>query len=94
MILGMPVISSFAGGTSSLIENDKDGILIQDGDPWVLAGSIKECFENYEEFIKFGRYARKKALVRHDQNSIAKNLIGIYKSILYYTKSESECNKS
>ena len=46
MILGMPIIATCAGGTSSLLENKKEGILIQDGDPWAMAGAIMEMLES------------------------------------------------
>jgi len=33
MMLGMPCIATCVGGTASLINNNDDGVLIQDGDP-------------------------------------------------------------
>jgi hypothetical protein len=33
MIIGMPCIATFAGGTASMLKSDEEGILIQDGDP-------------------------------------------------------------
>lgn len=78
MILGLPIIATNVGGTSSLIKNDKDGILIQDGDPWVLAGSIVELFNDYDKAKKFGQNARTRAMVRHNPQTITNDLINIY----------------
>ncbi len=81
MMLGMPCIATFAGGTGSLLQNGEEGVLIQDGDPWVMAGAIVEYTNNKQKFIKFGQNARKKATIRHDKNKITNDLLKIYKEI-------------
>ena len=82
MILGMPVIASSSGGTSSLLEHEKDGILYQDGDPYILAGTIIELFQDKNKAIKYGISAREKALYRHDKSKIINELINGYNSII------------
>lgn len=82
MILGMPCIAANSGGTSSLLVNKKEGILIQDGDPWSLAGTIINCNNNWEEFCKYGKQARIRALKRHNRDTISNSLMKIYQSIL------------
>lgn len=81
MILGMPCIATFAGGTGSLMEDGKDGILIQDGDPWSMAGAVLELSSNWEQACKYGASARKMALKRHDKDIIVNDLISVYKKI-------------
>jgi len=81
-ILGVPCIATHAGGTSSLLEDNKDGILIQDGDPYSMAGAIMELKDNYDEAIIFGKNSRTKALLRHDPDKITTDLLNIYKNIL------------
>lgn len=83
MMLGLPCLSTFAGGTESLLENNVTGILIQDGDPWSMAGSIVEIKANYEAAIARGKRAREAALIRHDHNRNIENLLGIYTSIIH-----------
>lgn len=82
LILGVPCIATNAGGTASLMEDNKEGVLIQDGDPYAMAGAILELMENYGAAITFGANARKRALLRHDQGKITDDLIAIYTDIL------------
>ncbi len=85
-ILGVPCIATHAGGTNSLLEDDKDGVLIQDGDPYSMAGAIMELKDNYDKAILFGKNSRRKALLRHDPGKITTDLLNIYKSILLPNK--------
>lgn len=81
MILGMPCIATYAGGTSSIIEDGKEGILVQDGDPWAMAGSILELHKNPSLALQYGRKARERALRRHDRERVVDSYIDIYKTI-------------
>ena len=82
MILGMPVIASYAGGTASLLRHEEDGILYQDGDPYVLAGAIIEMQQNPATAYKYAQTAREHALDRHDKKQIVKEIIGRYGDII------------
>jgi glycosyltransferase involved in cell wall biosynthesis len=81
MILGMPCIATYAGGTASLLKDNEDGILIQDGDPWSLSGAILELYNNPQKAVDYGKNARNKALIRHDKERIATDLLAIYRTI-------------
>jgi glycosyltransferase involved in cell wall biosynthesis len=82
MLLGMPVIATCAGGTATLLEHNKDGMLIQDGDPYAMAGAIIEMKNNSKHSVQMGLNARNKALIRHDPNKIIHNIQKIYKYII------------
>ena len=82
MILGMPVIASYAGGTASLLKHEEDGVLYQDGDPYVLAGSIIELLQNPERAYEYAQAAREHALNRHDKRKIVKEVIEGYSGII------------
>ena len=82
MIIGMPVIASFAGGTASLVENGNNGILVQDGDPFVYAGAICNLYHNFELAKLYGQKARIDALNRHNKDRIKNELITAYHAIL------------
>jgi glycosyltransferase involved in cell wall biosynthesis len=82
LILGMPVIATHAGGTSTYINDRINGILIQDGDPWSMAGAILELLKNEEFACELGRNARKAALKRHNPERISDNIVKAYKTII------------
>jgi glycosyltransferase involved in cell wall biosynthesis len=78
LLLGMPCIATSAGGTSSLVDDGKDGILIQDGDPYSMAGTIIELNENIELAVDLGKNARIRGLARHNIETITNDLLAIY----------------
>jgi glycosyltransferase involved in cell wall biosynthesis len=88
LLIGMPTIASFAGGTGSLITDKEDGILVQDGDPWALAGAILELVRNPNTARSYGRKAREKALKRHNHETIVRELKLVYEQIIgdYYNQ--------
>ena len=83
MALGMPIIATNVGGVSSLIEDEVEGILVQEGEPYSFAGAIVDLTNNYEKAKQLGCNARIKALKRHQPDNIMKNLLKIYKTIIY-----------
>lgn len=82
LIMGMPCIATHAGGTSSYLKDGENGILIQDGDPWALAGSILELSKSREQALLFSRNARAEAMKRHNRDSIVRDIVGTYEHIL------------
>jgi len=81
MLLGMPVVATFAGGTDSMLESGSQGMLVQDGDSYSLAGAITELAEDFEKSRQYGQNARKAALERHDPKKVANEIIDVYKAI-------------
>lgn len=82
MVMGMPIIASYAGGTSSLLDDGKEGVLVQDGDPYRLAGAIMGMKDEYQNAIEMGRKARARALVRHNPDNVIDELINAYQDII------------
>ena len=82
MILGMPIIASNVGGTQSLLENKLEGLLYQDGDPYVLAANIVYLVSHFNEAKQMGYNARKRALYRHDASRVVRELTSAYNNIL------------
>jgi glycosyltransferase involved in cell wall biosynthesis len=78
MILGMPCITTLAGGSSSLLKDKVEGLVIQDGDPWSMAGAIIEMKQNPEIAFNYGQNARLRALDRHNPDKIVNDLLDIY----------------
>ncbi len=81
LVLGMPCISTFVGGAGKFINDGIDGLLVQDGDPWHMAGAIMELYENKNLRIQMSNSARDKARKRHDIDEIVNQLIKIYTTL-------------
>ena len=81
MLMGMPCIATNSGGIPSLIEDAKDGILVQTRDPWALSGALMEIFNDIPSSIEKGRSARRRALYRHDPQRIVDQVVSAYRSI-------------
>jgi glycosyltransferase involved in cell wall biosynthesis len=82
MILGMPCVATFAGGTASMLKDGEEGILIQDGDPWAMAGAVLELVNDEVKSVLFAKKARERALIRHNKTIIVSELIATYDSII------------
>lgn len=83
MILGLPVIASNTGGTASLLENNHEGILVQDGDSYVLSGAILKLVKNPSFAVALAKAARQRAILRHNPSSVVNELLTAYNKILY-----------
>lgn len=81
MLLGMPIVASYAGGTCSMLEHGKEGYLLQDGDPYSLAGTLMDVAHHFELARQWGENARKRALVRHDSQRVVNEYLSIYKEL-------------
>lgn len=79
MLVGMPCIASFVGGTDTILENRKEGLLVQEGDPYSYAGALFDFYNNFNMAKEYGMNARKKACERHDKIKLRNNLIDIYR---------------
>jgi glycosyltransferase involved in cell wall biosynthesis len=90
MLLGMPCIASFAGGTSSLLENYKEGILYQDGDPYYLTGLILKLINNEKKRKIYSQNAREKAQVRHEPDKIYSKLKQSYEDIIEHYNNKTK----
>jgi glycosyltransferase involved in cell wall biosynthesis len=82
MLLGMPLVASFAGGTSSLVEDNVSGVLVQDGDPYVVAGALVESVKNRDMAIQMGERAREISHQRHNAQEILSTLLRTYDEII------------
>ena len=82
MIMGLPIISTHAGGANSRLTDGQDGIMIQSGDPWSMCGAVLEMKSNYKKAVEYGVNARMRALIRHNPDKVINGLIKIYNKIL------------
>lgn len=78
MLLGVPVISSYVGGVTDMIEHGKDGILYPCDEPYMLACYIMEIFSDADMAERISRNAREKAVRKFDRNTAGEELLNIY----------------
>lgn len=81
-LLGMPVIATNVGGVSSLIEHKKTGLLVPANAPYELAYWIKTINEDSTLAASIGQKAYELANVRHDKETIIRDLFTAYQSSL------------
>lgn len=82
MLFGMPVLASHAGGVSSLIEDNMDGYLVNEGDPYAMAGKILEIWDDKKKMAEVGKSARLRSQKRNNPETVAKAAFKAYKEIL------------
>ncbi len=82
MLAGVPVIASFAGGTGSLLRDGEHGVLVQDGDPYVLAGAMEEVVREPERYREMAVEGRRVAQRRHDPAVIVTEMLERYREIV------------
>lgn len=80
-LLGVPVVASFVGGTDTIVENDKTGLLYPAEDVTRLAARVIELFGNDELAVYLSENERKVAHARHDKIANKERLIEIYREV-------------
>ena len=81
-ILGIPIVATNVGGTSSLVEDGKTGFLFPATDPYMAVYHIKELIENHNLNIEIGNNACESARLRHDKKEIVNQLIETYNEMI------------
>lgn len=81
-ILGVPVLATHVGGTSSIITDSVDGILFPANAPYTAASLIKIITADKEFAERLSRQAIKKATERHNPANIGNRLVEIYETII------------
>lgn len=82
MMLGMPVIASAVGGTSSLLDDGVEGLLYDDGCVPDAVRAVLELGSDPERTRGMGAAARKRALARHDGDRVVGELLSAYEKII------------
>ena len=92
MLLGLPCIATNVGGTSSLIENGKTGLLVSDTDPDEFAEAIISLASDGKRMTEMGDRAMAAAKERHDPQKVKSQLLHAYGEITGRRESVSEGN--
>jgi glycosyltransferase involved in cell wall biosynthesis len=82
MLIGMPCVATFTGGTPDMLTHRFDGLLYQPDAPYMLASAIREVLSQPELSARLGRNARATARERHDARRNSEALLRAYESTL------------
>jgi glycosyltransferase involved in cell wall biosynthesis len=82
MILGVPSIASYVGGTMDMLEHGKEGFLYQANAPYMLAYYVMKIFANDQLAQQLSGNAVKRAKNTHSRESNGNSLMNIYRSII------------
>lgn len=77
-LLGIPVVATNVGGVSSLIENNKTGLLVPANDPYYLASKLIELSKDKTTVLYLSENERLAASVRHNRENIIETLKLVY----------------
>ena len=90
MVSGMPVVSYNVGGVSSMLDDDRSGILIKPHDVRALSDKISELLMDKEKAREMGRAAAELARPRNHPDHVAQETMAAYRSIL---EKEASCSR-
>lgn len=82
MMMGLPVVATNVGGTPSILKDGEEGLLVQNGDCYAMAGAILELLSDPDKAVRLGQNARKLGLDRNNSDNICSNLLNIYKHVV------------
>jgi glycosyltransferase involved in cell wall biosynthesis len=81
-LMGVPCLATYAGGTASLMTDGQEGVLLQDGDPYVMAGAILDLAGDRERAARLGAAGRERAQLRHDRSSVSRAALELYRRLV------------
>lgn len=90
MLLGLPIVTTNVGGIPSILKENEEGLMVQNGDEYAMAGAILNLLKDPSLAASFGKNARARAEVRNDGELIIKEITSIYHDL--YLKVNSKTN--
>jgi len=82
MMVGVPIVASFAGALPQLAEHGKSALYFPTGDHWSCAQQIERIITDQELVKKMSVEARNTAFQRNDQAKVLQNQLDIYNEII------------
>jgi glycosyltransferase involved in cell wall biosynthesis len=78
MAVGLPIITTSAGGIHELVENNRDGLLYQPHDVEGIASGITELLRNPHKRSQLGSAASRKVVEQFDITQAARSLRALF----------------
>ena len=82
MMLGVPTVTSFAGGAPSMASDEIEALHYRANDPAMLAFQIGRIFKDPDLAKRLSKAARARALETHDPEKNLADLVSVYQSIM------------
>jgi glycosyltransferase involved in cell wall biosynthesis len=79
---GTPVVASNVGGIPEVVQNDKNGILVEPNNPIKLANAIEFLLDNEKLRRRFGKEGRRWVVKNFSSQIVAKKLCKVYDGLL------------
>lgn len=81
MLLGVPTVASYVGGTMDLLRDKEDGFLYPSDAPYILADRVCAFFADDALAVRMGKCASDHAMITHDPENNLRCLLKIYEEI-------------
>ena len=82
MLIGMPCVASYVGGTMDMLRDKEEGYLYPFGDASLLAYYIYKVFNDNKKSVEMGKLASMHANETHNRIKNANEMIDIYREVL------------
>ncbi len=82
MACGLPVIASDNGGNRELVENNRTGFIVPDGDLDDLVNKLLWFFDHPSETKRFGNEGRERLVKNFSTEKMVKSTINLYESLI------------
>lgn len=81
MLMGVPVVSAYAGGAPSMAMDEREALFYRADDPAMLAHQIRRIFADDALAARLSQAARERAKTNHDPERNLAALVAIYEAI-------------
>lgn len=82
MAIGSPIVATSVGGVPELLESDRNGILIEPGNPGALVSACLRLLDTPKFAIKLAAQARKDCSSRYSPEKITRQTIEFYSEVI------------
>ncbi len=83
MSQALPVVAIERGGIPEVVEDGKNGLLVENLDPEAFSSSVARLFANPEEAARRGAAARETVMARFSLDRMVEEMLGLYARLVY-----------
>lgn len=83
MSQALPVVAIERGGIPEVVEDGKNGLLVENLDPEAFSSIVARLFANPEEAARLGAAARETVMARFSLDRMVEEMLGLYARLVY-----------